>query len=82
MLRSGERVKFTLYLYMRSGDTLLPQCLGSRGVECVTLKVLNVTLLYILQPSFERVLPLSEARHAHELSEKGQVWGKIVLKVV
>ena len=30
----------------------------------------------------ERVLPLSEARQAHELSEKGHVRGKIVLKVV
>jgi NADPH:quinone reductase-like Zn-dependent oxidoreductase len=29
----------------------------------------------------ERVLPLSEARQAHELSEKGHVRGKIVLKV-
>ena len=30
----------------------------------------------------ERVLPLSEARQAHELSEKGHGRGKIVLKVV
>jgi NADPH:quinone reductase-like Zn-dependent oxidoreductase len=30
----------------------------------------------------ERVLALSEARQAHELSEKGHVRGKIVLKVV
>jgi NADPH:quinone reductase-like Zn-dependent oxidoreductase len=27
------------------------------------------------------VLPLSEARHAHELSETGHARGKIVLKV-
>jgi NADPH:quinone reductase-like Zn-dependent oxidoreductase len=30
----------------------------------------------------QRVLPLSEARQAHELSEKGHVRGKIVLKVI
>ena len=29
----------------------------------------------------ERILPLSEARQAHELSEKGRVRGKLVLKV-
>jgi NADPH:quinone reductase-like Zn-dependent oxidoreductase len=30
----------------------------------------------------ERVLPLSEARQAHELSENGRVRGKIILKIV
>jgi NADPH:quinone reductase-like Zn-dependent oxidoreductase len=30
----------------------------------------------------ETVLPLAEARQAHELGEKGHVRGKIVLKVV
>ena len=34
-----------------------------------------------VQTSVETVLPLSEARQAHELSESGQTRGKIVLQV-
>jgi len=34
-----------------------------------------------LKPIVETVLPLSEARRAHELSEKGHARGKTVLKV-
>ena len=34
-----------------------------------------------LKPIVETVLPLSEARHAHELSQRGHARGKIVLKV-
>jgi NADPH:quinone reductase-like Zn-dependent oxidoreductase len=34
-----------------------------------------------LKPTIDRVLPLSEARRAHELSESGHVRGKIVLRV-
>ena len=35
-----------------------------------------------LRPIVETVLPLSEARHAHELSQTGHTRGKIVLRVV
>ena len=35
-----------------------------------------------LRPVVETVLPLSEARHAHELSQAGHTRGKIVLRVV
>jgi NADPH:quinone reductase-like Zn-dependent oxidoreductase len=35
----------------------------------------------MLKPTIDRVLPLSEARRAHELSESGHVRGKIVLRV-
>jgi NADPH:quinone reductase-like Zn-dependent oxidoreductase len=35
----------------------------------------------IIKPMVETVLPLSEARHAHELNETGHARGKIVLKV-
>jgi NADPH:quinone reductase-like Zn-dependent oxidoreductase len=35
-----------------------------------------------LRPIVETVLPLSEARHAHELSQAGHVRGKMVLKVL
>jgi NADPH:quinone reductase-like Zn-dependent oxidoreductase len=34
-----------------------------------------------LRPTIDRILPLSEARRAHELSENGHVHGKIVLRV-
>jgi NADPH:quinone reductase-like Zn-dependent oxidoreductase len=35
-----------------------------------------------LKPVVETVLPLSEARRAHELSQTGRTRGKIVLRVV
>ena len=35
-----------------------------------------------LRPVVETVLPLSEARHAQEISQTGHVRGKIVLRVV
>ena len=34
-----------------------------------------------IKPMVEKVLPLSEARQAHELNETGHARGKIVLKV-
>ena len=34
-----------------------------------------------LRPMIDRILPLSEARRAHELSQNGHVRGKIVLRV-
>jgi NADPH:quinone reductase-like Zn-dependent oxidoreductase len=34
-----------------------------------------------LAPIIDRILPLSEARRAHELSQSGHVRGKIVLRV-
>jgi NADPH:quinone reductase-like Zn-dependent oxidoreductase len=34
-----------------------------------------------LRPTINRILPLSEARRAHELSQSGHVHGKIVLRV-
>ena len=34
-----------------------------------------------IRPMVEKVLPLSEARQAHELNETGHARGKIVLKV-
>jgi len=35
-----------------------------------------------LAPVINRILPLSEARRAHELSQSGHAHGKIVLRVV
>jgi len=34
-----------------------------------------------LRPTINRILPLGEARRAHELSQSGHVHGKIVLRV-
>jgi NADPH:quinone reductase-like Zn-dependent oxidoreductase len=34
-----------------------------------------------LKPIIDRILPLSEARRAHELSQNGDIRGKIVLRV-
>jgi NADPH:quinone reductase-like Zn-dependent oxidoreductase len=34
-----------------------------------------------LRPTIDRILPLSEARRAHELSQNGHVHGKMVLRV-
>ncbi len=34
-----------------------------------------------VRPEVETVLPLEEARRAHEMSQKGHVRGKIVLKI-
>ena len=34
-----------------------------------------------IKPMVEMVMPLSEARHAHELNETGHAQGKIVLRV-
>jgi len=34
-----------------------------------------------LKPIVNRILPLSEARRAHELSQTGHTYGKIVLRV-
>jgi NADPH:quinone reductase-like Zn-dependent oxidoreductase len=34
-----------------------------------------------IRPTIDRILPLSEARRAHELSQNGHVHGKIVLRV-
>jgi NADPH:quinone reductase-like Zn-dependent oxidoreductase len=34
-----------------------------------------------LAPVIDRILPLSEARRAHELSQTGHTHGKIVLRV-
>ena len=44
-------------------------------------EIANLVDLGKLKPRVETVLPLSEARKAHELSESGHARGKIVLKV-
>jgi NADPH:quinone reductase-like Zn-dependent oxidoreductase len=61
---------------------------GVRGIMC-SLQPNGAQLSKIaklidsakLRPTIDRILPLSEARRAHELSERGHVRGKIVLRV-
>jgi NADPH:quinone reductase-like Zn-dependent oxidoreductase len=35
-----------------------------------------------VKPAIDRILPLSEARRAHELSQSGHTRGKMVLRVM
>jgi NADPH:quinone reductase-like Zn-dependent oxidoreductase len=62
--------------------------LGVRGMMCSVqpdgAQLSKITKLIDsakLRPTIDRILPLSEARRAHELSENGHVHGKIVLRV-
>jgi NADPH:quinone reductase-like Zn-dependent oxidoreductase len=62
--------------------------LGARGMMCriqpnaarlsAIAKLIDSAKL---RPAIDRILPLSEARRAHELSQNGHVRGKIVLRV-
>jgi NADPH:quinone reductase-like Zn-dependent oxidoreductase len=61
---------------------------GVRGMMCSVQpdgaqlhKIANLIDLAKLRPTLDRILPLSEARRAHELSQNGHVHGKIVLRV-
>jgi NADPH:quinone reductase-like Zn-dependent oxidoreductase len=62
--------------------------LGVRGMMCSVQpdgaqlsKIAKLIDSAKLRPTIDRILPLSEARRAHELSENGHVHGKIVLRV-
>ena len=50
--------------------------LGNRAELALLLRLLSEGKL---QPIIDRTLPLSQARQAEELLEKGEVFGKIVL---
>jgi NADPH:quinone reductase-like Zn-dependent oxidoreductase len=61
---------------------------GMRGMMCSVqpdgAQLSNIAKLIDsarLRPTIDRILPLSEARRAHELSQNGHVHGKIVLRV-
>jgi NADPH:quinone reductase-like Zn-dependent oxidoreductase len=62
--------------------------LGVRGIICSLepdgaqlSKIAELLDSAKLRPTIDRILPLSEARRAHELSQNGHVHGKIVLRV-
>jgi NADPH:quinone reductase-like Zn-dependent oxidoreductase len=61
---------------------------GVRGMMCRVqsdgaqlIKIAKLIDSAKLRPTVNRILPLSEARRAHELSQSGHVHGKIVLRV-
>jgi NADPH:quinone reductase-like Zn-dependent oxidoreductase len=61
---------------------------GVRGMMCSVqpdgVQLSNIAKLIDsarLRPTIDRILPLSEARRAHELSQNGHTHGKIVLRV-
>jgi NADPH:quinone reductase-like Zn-dependent oxidoreductase len=61
---------------------------GVRGIVCSVQpngaqlnKIAKLLDSAKLRPTIDRILPLSDARRAHELSERGHVRGKIVLRV-
>jgi NADPH:quinone reductase-like Zn-dependent oxidoreductase len=61
---------------------------GVRGIMCSVepngaqlKKIAKLLDSAKLRPTIDRILPLSEARRAHELSQNGHVRGKIVLRV-
>jgi NADPH:quinone reductase-like Zn-dependent oxidoreductase len=53
---------------------------GERGLSALG-RIAELVDLGALKPQVTKILPLSEARRAHELSETGHVRGKIVLQV-
>ena len=61
---------------------------GVRGMMCSVqpdgaqlTKIAKLIDSAKLRPTIDRILPLSEARRAHELSQNGHLHGKIVLRV-
>ena len=55
--------------------------LGSTmGTPAEFRKVMRLVFEGRLSPVIHEVLPLAEARKAHELMESGKVFGKLVLK--
>lgn len=55
--------------------------LGGEGSGAQLAEIAKLVDSGRVKPVVETVVPLSEARRAHELSEKGHVRGKIVLKI-
>src|SRR5207302_614630 len=55
--------------------------LSAQGGSSLLAELAKLTDSGNIKPIVETVLPLSEARHAHELNETGHARGKTVLKV-
>ena len=73
---SGAEVKFDLRLVFFKSLSILGSTMGSRGE---VLRILRLVGQGKLKPVVDRVMPLSEIRKAHELMEKREQFGKIVV---
>jgi NADPH:quinone reductase-like Zn-dependent oxidoreductase len=75
---TGFAAQLDLRLLFARQLSLLGSYMGSRGELFHVLKLFSEKKLH---PVVHRVLPLSEARAAHELLEKREHFGKVVLTV-
>ena len=73
---SGAEVSLNLRHLFFKNLSILGSTMGSRSRFFPILRHLEAGRL---KPIVDRVMPLSEARHAHELLEQGNVFGKIIL---
>lgn len=75
---SGARATVDLRFVFARPLTILGVTLGTRAqLE----RVLALAAEGVLRPVIDRVLPLEACREAHELLERGEVFGKVVLRV-
>ena len=75
---TGAAAQTDLRLLFGRQLSLLGSYMGSRGE---LFHVLKLVAEKKLRPVVDRVLPLAEARAAHELLEKREQFGKVVLKI-
>jgi NADPH:quinone reductase-like Zn-dependent oxidoreductase len=73
---TGAEVKFDLRLVFFKSLSILGSTMGSRGE---LMRILRLVGQGKLKPVVDRVMPLSEVRRAHELMEKREQFGKIVV---
>ena len=56
------------------------EILGSTmGTSAEFRKVMRLVFRGVFDPVIQEVMPLKEARRAHEILEKGNIFGKLVL---
>jgi NADPH:quinone reductase-like Zn-dependent oxidoreductase len=73
----GPVVEMDLRLVFRKQISLLGSTMGSRQDF---REVMSLIFAGKLEPVIDRVMPLAEGRRAHELLERGEQFGKIVLE--
>ena len=73
----GPVVEMDLRLVFRKQISLLGSTMGSRHDF---REVMSLIFAGKLEPVIDRVMPLAEGRRAHELLERGEQFGKIVLE--
>jgi NADPH:quinone reductase-like Zn-dependent oxidoreductase len=73
---SGAEVKFDLRLVFFKSLSILGSTMGSRGEVHRIVKLVGQGKL---RPVVDRVMPMSDVRKAHEMMERREQFGKIVL---